>query len=69
MWRDRATNEVKHSALLETVDVFQSRGRSFFDDVTTTFRSKNGAKAVEGISTLLQLDARDRTTRSVFRME
>jgi hypothetical protein len=67
VWRDRSTDRVLHSALLVNVEVYQSRGQSFFDDVTTTLRSKNGANAPEGISILLDLDAQYGTTRSVFR--
>jgi hypothetical protein len=69
VWRDRSTNRVLHSALLETVVRFLSRGLSFFDDEMTTLRSKNGAKDPETISTLLDLDLRYGTTRRVYRKE
>jgi hypothetical protein len=70
VWRERRTDRVIHSALLENVDVYLAQGgEHFFDDVSTILRSKNGAKAAEGTFTLLDLDTQYGTTRKVYRRE
>jgi hypothetical protein len=72
VWRGRANDgsiRVLHAAVLKNVEVYQFRDRSFLDDTTTTFRSKNGAKAAEGTFTLYELEMLYGTNWSVFRRE